>query len=65
VFQEKTARLGLPEGISIYHPPFFEDPDYRLEIFFKNGKRLREKIDALGKLSGLESLGDPWEEDEV
>jgi ParB-like chromosome segregation protein Spo0J len=65
VFKEKTADLGLPEGVSIYHPPFFEDPDYRLEIFFKNGKKLREKIDALGNVNGLESLGDPWEEDEV
>jgi ParB-like chromosome segregation protein Spo0J len=65
VFREKTADLGLPEGVRIYHPPFFEDPDYRLEILFKNGKKLREKIDALGKVKGLESLGDPWEEDEV
>lgn len=64
-FQEKTASLGLPDGITISHPPFFEDPDYRLEILFKNGERLREKIDALGKLNGLESLGDPWKEDEV
>lgn len=64
-FREKTASLGLPDGISIYHPPFFEDPDYRLEILFKNGEGLREKIDALGKVNGLESLGDPWKEDEV
>ena len=64
-FHEKTASLGLPDGITIYHPPFFEDPDYRLEILFKNGEGLREKIDALGKVSGLESLGDPWKEDEV
>jgi ParB-like chromosome segregation protein Spo0J len=65
LFKARTAGLGLPEGVSIYHPPFFEDPDYRLEIFFKNGKKLREKIEALGKVNGLESLGDPWEEDEV
>ena len=65
LFKEKTASLGLPNGVSIYHPPFFEDPDYRLEIFFKNGKKLREKIDALGKVNGLESLDDPWKEDEV
>jgi ParB-like chromosome segregation protein Spo0J len=64
-FQEKTASLGLPDGITICHPPFFEDPDYRLEILFKNGEGLREKIDALGKVSGLGSLGDPWKEDEV
>ena len=65
LFREKTEGLELPDGISIYHPPFFEDPDYRLEIFFKNGKKLREKIDALGKVNGLESLGDPWKEDEA
>ena len=64
-FKKKTAGLGLPDGIRIYHPPFFEDPDYRLEILFKNGQRLREKIHALGKISGLESLGNPWEEDEI
>ena len=64
-FREKSTGLGLPDGVSISHPPFFEDPDYRLEIFFKNGKKLREKIDALGKVNGLESLGDPWKEDEV
>jgi ParB-like chromosome segregation protein Spo0J len=64
-FREKTASLGLPDGISIYHPPFFEDPDYRLEILFKNGEGLREKIDALGKVNGLDTLGDPWKEDEV
>jgi ParB-like chromosome segregation protein Spo0J len=64
-FREKTTGLGLPDGVSISYPPFFEDPDYRLEIFFKNGKKLREKIDALGKVNGLESFGDPWKEDEA
>ena len=64
-FREKTTGLGLPDGVTISHPPFFEDPDYRLEIFFKNGKTLREKINALDKLEGLASLGDPWKEDEV
>jgi ParB-like chromosome segregation protein Spo0J len=64
-FQEKTAGLELPDGIRIFHPAFFEEPDYRLEILFKNGQRLREKIHALGKISGIESLGNPWEEDEI
>ena len=64
-FREKEACLGLPDGIRLYHPPFFEDPDYRLEILFRNGKHLRNKIDALANVRGLESLGDPWEEEEV
>jgi ParB-like chromosome segregation protein Spo0J len=65
LFKDKTKGLGLPDGVSIYYPPFFEDPYYRLEIFFKGGKDLREKIDTLRKVDGLESLGDPWKEDEA
>ena len=64
-FKEKAACLGLPDGVQIDHPPFFEDPNYRLEILFTNGKQLRNKIDALANVRGLESLGDPWEEEEV
>ncbi len=64
-FQKTVSRLGLPEGISVHHPPFFEGPDYRLEILFGDGEQLKEKVDALGKVSGLGSLGDPWQEEEM
>lgn len=65
IFQKIVSGLALPQGISIHHPPFFEGPDYRLEILFRDGQQLKEKIDALGNVSGLESVGDPWQKEEM
>jgi hypothetical protein len=53
VFHKKVGILGLPEGVKIHHPPFFEGADYRLEISFKSGGELREKISFLSRLNGL------------
>lgn len=63
-FQKKVSSLALPDGIRISYPPFFEGADYRLEILFKNGKQLKEKVDAMQNASGLETLGDPWQEED-
>lgn len=63
VFRTRVARLRLPDGAAIKHPPFFEDPHYRLEIAFRNGKALTEKLKALFGLEGLQKIGDPWSED--
>ena len=30
IFQERVSNLDLPEGIKIYHPPFFEGHGYRM-----------------------------------
>ncbi|MEJ2725349.1 MAG: hypothetical protein P8175_12040, partial [Deltaproteobacteria bacterium] len=63
IFQTRVARLRLPQGVAIKHPPFFEDPCYRLEIAFRNGRALMEKLKALYELEGLLKIGDPWAED--
>ena len=60
-FEQKIKTLGLPDNVKISYPPFFESPDYRLEIRFRNGKGLGETIKALAHLESLESIGDPWE----
>jgi hypothetical protein len=60
-FQKKISSLGLPEGVTVSYPPFFEGSDYRLQISFKNGETLCEKIEILSALKGLEEIGDPWE----
>ena len=63
-FQKRVSGLNLPEGVKIKHPPFFEAPDYRLEIQFKNGKELKEKISSLSQLKNdVEKIGDPWQEE--
>jgi hypothetical protein len=61
-FEKEISSLGLPERVKISHPPFFEDSHYRLEILFENGRKLEETIKQLDRLSGLEGIGDPWEE---
>jgi hypothetical protein len=47
--------------VHIDPPLFFESPDYRLEILFRDGKELRGKVGQLFKMDGIEELGNPWE----
>jgi hypothetical protein len=63
-FRKAVLKLGLPDGTRISHPPFFEGPDYRLEVPFKNGRQLKDRISVLNNLEGLEALADPWQEEE-
>ena len=64
-FRKTISALGLPQGTRISHPSFFEEADYLLEVPFKNGKQLKERIRALENLDGRETLADPWQEEEV
>ena len=63
-FRKAVSELGLPDGTRISHPPFFEGPDYRLDVPFKNGRQLKDRINVLNNLDGLEALADPWQEEE-
>ena len=62
-FEERVKRLKLPDGVRIRYDPYFEDPNYLLEISFREGRSLREKIFTLSRLEGLGKLGDPWLEE--
>ena len=62
-FDKKIKGLGLPYGISINHPPYFEGQDYRLEIVFRDGMDLKQKVCALARIEGLNNIKDPWRED--
>ncbi|UCF57339.1 MAG: ParB N-terminal domain-containing protein [Deltaproteobacteria bacterium] len=64
-FQKQISSLSLPNGTTISHPPYFEGSNYRLEVLFKHGKELKEKINALLRVSGLKRLGNPWEEEDL
>jgi hypothetical protein len=64
-FRNAVLQLGLPDGTRIFHPPFFEGAEYRLEVFFKNGRQLKERIKILDNLERIETLGDPWHEEET
>lgn len=60
-FRSSVARLGLPDGVSIQASPYFESPQYKLEVLFTDGEELRKKIDRLTQVSGLSALMNPWE----
>jgi hypothetical protein len=62
-FKKKVSSLDLPKSASISAPPYFEEPHYRLEVLFREGKELRETINRLSLTEDLDELGDPWEKD--
>ncbi len=62
-FKKKVSSMNLPKSASIHVPPYFEEPHYRLEVLFREGKELRETINRLSLTEDLDELGDPWEKD--
>ncbi len=60
-FHRRVQDLDLPQGVSIQAPPFFEAPGYRMEIRFRCGQELKERLEALCNMSELDSFEDPWE----
>jgi len=59
-FIKGISALTLPERVKIIPPPSFEGIDYRLEIVFTKGKELRDRLEKLSHLSGLEKITDFW-----
>ncbi|MCP4666046.1 MAG: ParB N-terminal domain-containing protein [Deltaproteobacteria bacterium] len=63
IFRKQVSKLNFPSGIRLTAPPFFEGSHYRLEVSFKKGKELKEKIERLSQIKGVEDLDDPWDQD--
>ncbi|UCH06839.1 MAG: ParB N-terminal domain-containing protein [Deltaproteobacteria bacterium] len=61
-FKKGVSRLSLPQGLKIIPPPFFEGKKYRLEIGFSQGEELKEKVESLFHLPGLEHITDFWKD---
>jgi len=59
-FTKGISALPLPERVKIIPPPSFEGIDYRLEIVFTKGKELRDRLEKLSHLTGLEKITDFW-----
>lgn len=58
-FQERVSRLRLPKGVGIHHPPYFEGSDYHLDIAFKEGRTLMQKIKQLSLAGELRNICEP------
>jgi len=63
-FNRKISQLELPHGVRLCHSPFFESPDYMLEIKFKKGGELKEKLKILSRIEGLDNIGNPAQKDQ-
>jgi ParB family chromosome partitioning protein len=63
-FKKRVSRLNLPDGVRIKAPPYFEAALYRLEVLFKDGIELTEKIESLSRNKGLADLDNSWERSE-
>ncbi len=63
VFKKRVSELKLPDGARIIPPPFFEGPDYRMEISFRDGLQLTKILNDLSSRKKLMGLGNPWEKE--
>ncbi len=63
-FKDTIRTLSMPEGIRVDHPPFFEAPGYRMEVEFRDGKELMEKLQRLSLFSALREFQDPFSYDD-
>jgi len=61
-FKKGLCDLSLPSGVRIVPPPFFEGVDYKLEVGFREGGALKEKLAQLSRLSGLERITEFWKD---
>ena len=62
-FKKSVSELRLPDGVRIVAPPFFEGPDYRMEISFKNGLQLAKVLKDLSTIKRLVDIGNPQEKE--
>ena len=63
-FQKQWNRLGFSNRVRIVPPPFFEAPDYRLELLFKDGNELKSLVDSIANTPDIGEIGNLWEVDE-
>jgi len=59
-FRKGISALPLPERVKIIPPRSFEGNNYTLEIVFSKGKELRDRLEKLSRLSGLDKVTDFW-----
>jgi ParB-like chromosome segregation protein Spo0J len=59
-FKRRVSDLAFPLTVRVIPPPFFEGPDYKLEIVFREGKELMKTLARLQNTAGLEEITDFW-----
>jgi hypothetical protein len=59
-FTKGIADLSLPSKVRVIPPPFFEGADYTLEIVFREGNELRDRVERLSRTARLEEIPHFW-----
>ena len=59
-FKHQLSLVRLPPGVRVIHSPFFERPTFTLEVSFKDGHDLREKILQVSAVDDIERIQAPW-----
>jgi ParB family chromosome partitioning protein len=60
VIESTLSTISLPPRVQIRYDPNLEEPNYHLEVEFKNGKELRKTVGDLCAQDELEAILDPW-----
>lgn len=60
-FKQMVKDLKLPHGVTVSNPAFFESPYFSMEIQFKDGGDLQDKIQLLASGGNLKNLKKPWD----
>lgn len=55
-FEKKRKALNLPQNISLYHSPFFEGREWKVEFQFETMEEYRSILSALSQLAGKEEF---------
>jgi hypothetical protein len=58
--ESRISAISLPPDAVIHYDAYLEDPNYHLEVCFKDGKDLRKTIRVLDSLDELEAIPEPW-----
>jgi ParB-like chromosome segregation protein Spo0J len=59
-FQHQLSSIHFPPGVRVIHSPFFEQPSFTLEVSFRDGSALKEKILRIAGADGVEKIQAPW-----
>jgi len=58
--ESRISAISLPPDAVIHYDAYLEDPNYHLEVRFKDGKDLKKTIRVLHSLDELEAIPEPW-----
>jgi len=60
VFRKALSSINLTDGDTIVAPSFYESPYRELRLRFRTRKELKEKLQKISDMEGIDDLIEPW-----